>query len=67
MNRLEQNALSTLREYRPETLAMELRHNDVRDWLESNGYISWYPPIFGSNILYCITEKGKQFVKDNLP
>jgi hypothetical protein len=58
--------LAILRLFGPETYSIEVRHSALRDYMVEVGYLTWCPPMFGSNCLYCITEKGRAW-RDALP
>lgn len=47
--------------YGKDTHSIEIKDSLARDWLIEQGYIEWYPPIFGSSRQYTITEKGKEY------
>lgn len=50
--------LDILNMFGPNTHSIEIRDSEERQWLINQGYITWVPPIFGSNNQYSITSKG---------
>lgn len=62
-NPLTSKHLSILKQYKPETHGIEQDTTDpVVEELIQDNYLSWIPPIFGSNRLYGISEKGRKAV-----
>lgn len=58
--------VAILKLYRPETYGIDLQHGQTRQNLVDAGFIEWVPPAGWASSTWAITEKGKQWLVDNV-
>lgn len=57
--------LQLLSRYKRDTHSVQLPHEEARE-MEKLGWVSWQPPIFGTNNLYYLTDAGRMICEEQL-